>query len=86
MKSALQQMEQELEEIRTACDEYGLVLFIDGARLGYGLAAEGNDVTIQDIARIADVFYIGGTKCGALFGEAVVIRNKRIGQVVFALP
>ncbi|MBR3165796.1 MAG: low specificity L-threonine aldolase [Lachnospiraceae bacterium] len=71
---------QELEEIRTACDEYGLVLFIDGARLGYGLAAEGNDVTIGDIARLSDVFYIGGTKCGALFGEAVVIRNKRIGH------
>ena len=71
---------QELEEIRKACDEYGLVLFIDGARLGYGLAAEGNDVTIQDIARLSDVFYIGGTKCGALFGEAVVIRNKRIGH------
>jgi len=71
---------KELEDIRKACDEYGLVLFIDGARLGYGLAAEGNDVTIEEIARLADVFYIGGTKCGALFGEAVVIRNRRIGH------
>ena len=50
-------------------------LFIDGARLGYGLAAEGNDVALADIARLSDVFYIGGTKVGALFGEAVVITN-----------
>ena len=47
-------------------------LFIDGARLGYGLAAGDNDLTLPDIARLCDVFYIGGTKIGALFGEAVV--------------
>ena len=46
---------------------------MDGARLGYGLSARGNDVTMQDLARLCDVFYIGGTKVGALFGEAVVI-------------
>ena len=48
---------------------------MDGARLGYGLAAEGNDLTLPEIAKMCDVFYIGGTKIGALFGEAVVITN-----------
>lgn len=65
----------ELNEIRSVCDEYGLYLFIDGARLGYGLGSPKCDVTMEDIARVSDVFYIGGTKCGALFGEAVVILN-----------
>ena len=66
---------QELVEIRKACDEYGLFLFLDGARLGYGLMSPATDVTLQDIARLTDVFYIGGTKVGALFGEAVVISH-----------
>lgn len=66
---------QQLREISSACREYGLPLFIDGARMGYGLASEGCDVTLQDIAELADVFYLGGTKQGALFGEAVVIVN-----------
>ena len=66
---------KELEELSDACHSAGIPLFIDGARLGYGLAAEGNDVTLADIARLSDVFYIGGTKVGALFGEAVVITN-----------
>ncbi|MDY5846636.1 MAG: low specificity L-threonine aldolase [Bariatricus sp.] len=65
----------ELEAIGKVCRECNLYLFLDGARLGYGLMAPGTDVTIQDIARICDVFYIGGTKVGALFGEAVVITN-----------
>lgn len=65
----------ELEDLSSACHEAGIPLFIDGARLGYGLAAEGGDVTLKDIARLADVFYIGGTKVGALFGEAVVVTN-----------
>ena len=64
---------EELEDISAACHEAGIPLFIDGARLGFGLAA--SDVTLKDIARLADVFYIGGTKVGALFGEAVVITN-----------
>ena len=68
----------ELNAIRSICNKYELPLFIDGARLGYGLASEGCDVTLQDIARLADVFYIGGTKQGALFGEAVVITNTRL--------
>lgn len=66
---------QELEEISAVCKKYGFYLFIDGARLGYGLGAPDGDVTIADIARLTDVFYCGGTKCGALFGEAVVITN-----------
>ena len=69
---------KELEEISAVCKEYGLYFFVDGARLSYGLAAEGNDVTIEDLARLADVFYCGGTKCGAMFGEAVVITNKEL--------
>lgn len=66
---------EELINIRKVCDKYNLYLYIDGARLGYGLGADECDVTLEDICNIADVFYIGGTKCGALFGEAVVILN-----------
>lgn len=65
----------ELETISAACRKNGLYLFVDGARLGYALAAQGNDVTLADLARLTDVFYIGGTKVGAMFGEAVVISN-----------
>ena len=64
---------QELEDLSAVCHKLGLYLFLDGARLGYGLTAKGTDVTIEDIARLCDVFYIGGTKVGALFGEAVCI-------------
>ena len=63
----------ELAAIRAVCDEFSLYLFIDGARLGYGLMTDGTDVTLQDVAHLCDVFYIGGTKVGTLFGEAVVI-------------
>lgn len=66
---------KELEEIRIVCDKHDLYLFIDGARLGYGLAAKDNDVDLTDLAELTDVFYIGGTKVGALFGEAVVISH-----------
>ena len=69
---------EELTEIRQACDEWNLTLFLDGARLGYGLTSPVTDVTLQDIARLTDVFYIGGTKVGALFGEAVVITNEAL--------
>ena len=69
---------KELLEIRQACDENKLFLFIDGARLGYGVAAPGNDVTLADLAACCDAFYIGGTKLGALLGEAVVIPNEKI--------
>ena len=69
---------EELKEIRRVCDENHLFLFIDGARLGSGLTAPGNDVTLPDIAALSDVFYIGGTKIGALMGEAVVIPNLKL--------
>ena len=65
----------ELEALSETCKELGLYLFLDGARLGYGLTARGSDVSLGDLARLCDVFYIGGTKCGALLGEAVVIAN-----------
>ena len=62
----------ELEALSAVCHTYHMPLFMDGARLGYGLVSEGTDVTLADIARLTDVFYIGGTKVGALCGEAVV--------------
>lgn len=71
---------RELEELSGVCRELGLYLFLDGARLGYALAAQSNDLTLSDIARLCDVFYIGGTKVGALFGEAVVIGNPAINR------
>ena len=71
---------QELEELSRVCRELGLYLFLDGARLGYGLAAQGEALTLRDIAKACDVFYIGGTKVGALFGEAVVIGNPALGE------
>lgn len=66
---------EELEALSAICHEYDIPLYIDGARLGHGLAASA-DLTLKDIARIADVFYIGGTKMGTLFGEAVVSARK----------
>ncbi len=62
----------ELEKLSAVCRRANIPLYMDGARLGYGLAAENTEVTLTDIARLCDVFYIGGTKVGALFGEAVV--------------
>ena len=70
----------ELEDLSAVCRKLGLYLFLDGARLGYGLVAKGNDVQMTDIARLCDVFYIGGTKVGALFGEAVVIGNPVLAE------
>ena len=64
-----------LTEIKAICEEYNLKLFIDGARLGAGLTSDASDLNIQDIANLCDAFYIGGTKTGALFGEAVVFPN-----------
>ena len=62
----------EMEDISRVCREKGLPLYVDGARLAYALACPENDLTLPDLARLCDAFYIGGTKCGALFGEAVV--------------
>lgn len=70
----------ELTALSDVCHELGLYLFLDGARLGYGLMAKDNDLTMGDIARLCDVFYIGGTKVGALFGEAVVIAHPAIKE------
>lgn len=64
---------RELREISEVCKRYGMYLFVDGARMGYGLGSERNDLSLRDFAELCDVFYIGGTKCGALFGEALVI-------------
>lgn len=66
---------QEIESLAEVCRKWKLHLFADGARLGYALACEECDVTLADLARLCDVFYIGGTKCGAMFGEAVVMRK-----------
>lgn len=71
---------QELEALSKVCRELGLYLFLDGARLAYGLAASDTDLTLPDIAQLCDVFYIGGTKCGALMGEAVVINHAALKQ------
>jgi len=70
----------ELTALSETCHKYGLYLSSDGARLGYGLAAPDNDLTLPEIAALCDVFYIGGTKVGALFGEAVVIKNPELAQ------
>ena len=69
---------KELQEISAVCREYGIPLYLDGARLGYGLMSRDTDVSLPDIARCCDVFYIGGTKVGALFGEAVVFTKKNM--------
>ena len=76
---------KELQDIHSVCKKWDIPLYIDGARLGYGLAAEGNDVSLQDIANLCDVFYIGGTKLGALFGEAVVVCNDSLLKNFFPL-
>ena len=67
---------RELEALSAVCKRYGMRLYLDGARLAYALGCPENDVTLPDLARLCDVFYIGGTKCGALLGEAVVIHNR----------
>ena len=71
---------EELRDLSAICHRYGLYLFMDGARLGYGLTAKNSDVTIKDLAELCDVFYMGGTKVGALFGEAVAITNPAIAE------
>lgn len=70
----------ELTEISAACRELELYLFVDGARMAYGLVSPANDLSLQDYGALCDVFYLGGTKCGALFGEALVITNDALKQ------
>lgn len=67
-----------LEDIRKACDKYGLYLYLDGARLANALTCEDNDMTIEDITNLTDAFTVGGTKNGILFGEALVITNDKL--------
>lgn len=74
---------QELSDLSQVCHEADIPIYVDGARLGYGLAA--SDVSLPDLARLCDVFYIGGTKMGALFGEAVVINNDKLLKHFFPL-
>ena len=69
---------EELTQISEVCHKHKIPLFMDGARLGYGLASRQTDVTLHDVARLCDVFYIGGTKVGALCGEAVVFTKKNM--------
>lgn len=76
---------KELADIHEVCQHYHIPLYVDGARLGYGLAAEGNDVTLPYLARHCDAFYIGGTKVGALCGEAVVFTHKNAHPHFFTI-
>ena len=68
----------ELTALNSVCKKYNLPLFMDGARLGYALAASDNTLNMEDIAKLCDIFYIGGTKVGAMFGEAIVITNSEL--------
>jgi threonine aldolase len=76
---------RELNNLYQVCQRYEIPLYIDGARLGYGLMAEGNDITLPYLARHCDVFYIGGTKIGALCGEAVVFTNRKAHKHFFSI-
>ena len=77
--------QKELEDLSAVCQQYSIPLYLDGARLGYGLAASDSDVTLEGIAKTCDVFYIGGTKVGALFGEAVVITRPQLLEHFFTV-
>lgn len=70
----------ELYALRESCDKHDLLLYLDGARLAMALTAKENDVTFADLPKVADAFYIGGTKCGAMFGEALVIVNPALQE------
>lgn len=74
---------KELEELSAVCREYSIPLYMDGARLGYALATPESDVTIKDIAALCDIFYIGGTKVGALCGEALVFTHGNAPRHLF---
>ena len=76
---------EELEALSGVCRGAGIPLYVDGARLAYALASPANDVKLPDLARLCDAFYIGGTKCGALFGEAVVLPDPGIAPHFFTI-
>ena len=75
----------ELKELSAVCREYRIPLYLDGARLAYALASGKTDITLKDIASLCDIFYIGGTKCGALFGEALVIPDPGLTGELFSI-
>lgn len=72
----------ELINIYSICKEYNIPLYLDGARLGYGLMSDDTDVTIEDITKYTDVYYIGGTKVGALMGEALIFTSKKLDSLI----
>lgn len=76
---------EELHLISQVCHKNNIPLYLDGARLAYALACPENNITLPDLAELCDVFYIGGTKCGALFGETVVIPNKNLISHFFTI-
>ncbi len=76
---------RELEAISAVCRDADMRLYVDGARLAYALATPENDVTLPDLARLCDAFYIGGTKCGALLGEAVVFPRPGVAPHFFTI-
>ncbi len=71
---------EDLQALRKVCDQYNLYLYADGARLGCALTSEENDLTLPDMAALTDAFYIGGTKNGAMFGEALVIMRDALKE------
>lgn len=73
---------KELEAIKKVCEEYGLYLYLDGARLASAICSEKNDLNLEDYAKYCDIFYVGGTKCGLLFGEALIIVNEEIKKEI----
>lgn len=76
---------KELNDIYKVCQEHGLYLYVDGARLAYAFGSEENDLAIEDLAKTCDAFYAGGTKCGLLFGEAMVIINDKLKEDFFSI-
>lgn len=74
---------RELEDISAVCRKYGIRLYVDGARMAYALASPQADFALKDLARLCDAFYIGGTKCGAMFGEAVVFPDPKVVRNFF---
>ena len=76
---------EELSRIYSICKEYGLPLYIDGARLAYALGSKANDISLPELARLCDIFYIGGTKCGALIGEALVFTHNNMPEGFFTM-
>jgi threonine aldolase len=71
---------EELAAVKRCCDDNGLLLFLDGARIGTALTSRVNDMTLRDVLELTDIFWIGGTKNGAFLGEAVIVKNPRLAS------